>query len=489
MDNQDGTPGLGGAKPKDKTVAVLLAVFLAFFTWCYTYKKDSRKFWLNLGLSVVSFGLWGPVAWIWAIVEAARRPREFYTTFNQPVPDQASSSSARAEAAQVRNRLLEGHVGGVSSPTGPNGNAGGNALDGRKILRIALTVVFAVLALFSLLIVFPIAAGDMPPSSLFVSIVLLQPLFILTLVTAISDYQAGGWTSARVRLMLSGLMLVFMIAAGSYSVIYNSGCSERVGPGAPLAGCSFERSDFTGRDLRGANLVSANLKRAVLRKANLAHANLNGAVLTGVDLTDASLDGAILDRVNLVGATGLTDEALASAAGVGPAQLAAVTTQKQIRLEERDAILNTLKAACTGVGVRGTHVFLDDKQLRTLVVLDAQGNRSDPWGDIPVRNKWEPMALRFTELVACIEPDGRHSVQTCGYSGGPAITRYQHRAHVRVVVAASGRILAEDTLQGSVPDECPTTARVSKTTIDGSNVTRADVTRWLSEKIKPTSSP
>jgi hypothetical protein len=77
-----GTPG--AVKTKDKTVAVLLAIFLSFWTWCYTYRTDAWKFWLNLGLFVVSIGFWGPVAWIWAIVDAARRPKEFYDNFNQP---------------------------------------------------------------------------------------------------------------------------------------------------------------------------------------------------------------------------------------------------------------------------------------------------------------------------------------------------------------------------------------------------------------------
>jgi len=87
---------LGAVKPKDKTVAVLLAVFLGFWTWCYTYKKDAWKFWLNLALFAVSIGFWGPVAWIWAVVDAARRPKEFYIYFNQSVPGQIPSSPVRA---------------------------------------------------------------------------------------------------------------------------------------------------------------------------------------------------------------------------------------------------------------------------------------------------------------------------------------------------------------------------------------------------------
>lgn len=76
----------GGAldKPKvskDKTAAILLAVFLGFWTWLYTYKKDSWKFWLNLALAIVTIGIWGIVAWIWAIVDTATKTDSYYVNF------------------------------------------------------------------------------------------------------------------------------------------------------------------------------------------------------------------------------------------------------------------------------------------------------------------------------------------------------------------------------------------------------------------------
>ena len=67
--------------PKSKTGAVLLAVFLAFWTWCYTYQRDSWKFWLNLVLSVLSLGLWVFVAWIWAIIDVCVKPQSWYDNF------------------------------------------------------------------------------------------------------------------------------------------------------------------------------------------------------------------------------------------------------------------------------------------------------------------------------------------------------------------------------------------------------------------------
>lgn len=68
--------------PKDKTAAVLLAVFLGFWTWLYTYKKDAWKFWLNLALSIVFIWILYPViAWVWAIIDVAVKPDSYYRNF------------------------------------------------------------------------------------------------------------------------------------------------------------------------------------------------------------------------------------------------------------------------------------------------------------------------------------------------------------------------------------------------------------------------
>jgi predicted RNA-binding Zn-ribbon protein involved in translation (DUF1610 family) len=81
-----GTPT---GKRKDKSVAVLLAVFLTFWTWTYTYDRDKGKFWVGLGLSVLGvitvFILIGWLilfgVWLWTVISTATRPFEFYEHF------------------------------------------------------------------------------------------------------------------------------------------------------------------------------------------------------------------------------------------------------------------------------------------------------------------------------------------------------------------------------------------------------------------------
>ena len=83
-------PALYYPEPKDKSVAVLLAVFLGCWTWVYTYKKDAWKFWLCLGLNLTVFNpLWTVFIlllpniglWIWSIIDTATKPDEFYRNY------------------------------------------------------------------------------------------------------------------------------------------------------------------------------------------------------------------------------------------------------------------------------------------------------------------------------------------------------------------------------------------------------------------------
>jgi hypothetical protein len=87
---------------KSKRASVLMAVFLAFFTWLYTYEKDRWKFWAGLGLfilasalaipaglSVFNFGSLTPITWIialgvwiWAIVDVTAKNEPWYKNYS-----------------------------------------------------------------------------------------------------------------------------------------------------------------------------------------------------------------------------------------------------------------------------------------------------------------------------------------------------------------------------------------------------------------------
>ena len=91
---------------KSKAVSILLAVFLTFWTWLYTYRRNNRKFWLGLILSslpilfaVVALEFYVSVSWIpeslfialsyllpmaiwlWAIVDTISKKQEWYDNY------------------------------------------------------------------------------------------------------------------------------------------------------------------------------------------------------------------------------------------------------------------------------------------------------------------------------------------------------------------------------------------------------------------------
>ncbi len=80
---------LKSPQAKDRTVSVLLAVFLGHWTWLYTFDRDQQKFWIGLGmwigglvLSVFLIGI--PILiglWIWSIVDVVSKTNEWYDRF------------------------------------------------------------------------------------------------------------------------------------------------------------------------------------------------------------------------------------------------------------------------------------------------------------------------------------------------------------------------------------------------------------------------
>jgi uncharacterized protein YjbI with pentapeptide repeats len=214
---------------------------------------------------------------------------------------------------------------------------------------------------------------------------------------------------------------------------------------------SLEGAVLDGANLRGVDLVGVSLRGASLRGTDLTDANLSDA-----DLSRAALDGATLESTTLIGTTGLSDESLARALRVPAEDLGGALTQRGIRLEPRDDILAALSDACGGRGVDATTPY-PRGDFHPMVVLDDRGRRG-PDTDRTVDLGWEPMALRFTQLVACVGEEKQTELETCPYTGGgrfATITRVQNRREFRAVEASSGRTVLERSLTGNAPQPCP----------------------------------
>jgi len=249
--------------------------------------------------------------------------------------------------------------------------------------------------------------------------------------------------------------------------------------GASLAGANVTSGALAGANLSGAILDGAALTRAGLSEADLSDASLHGTDLTGAVLDGASLSGASLEDIQLagatlVGATGLEDSTLASGLDVEPVALGGALTEQGIRLEPRAAILRSLGQACRGGPVSAAAGFPQGK-FHPLVILDGDGRPGEFTGRA-VDAGWEPMAVRFAQLVVCVHDEEQDPVEVCPYvleNGGSAtITRLQNHRQLRVVDARNGSAVLDRTFQGSVPDFCPfqETFFDHHETIEGSHV-------------------
>jgi hypothetical protein len=71
-------------KIKSKSTAILLAVFLSYWGWIYTWHKNWWK-WL-VGLLISFLSGWHvlylfPVIWIWVIIDNILKPKEWYLNY------------------------------------------------------------------------------------------------------------------------------------------------------------------------------------------------------------------------------------------------------------------------------------------------------------------------------------------------------------------------------------------------------------------------
>jgi hypothetical protein len=76
---------------KSKTTSLLLAVFLSFWTWLYTYKMDNWKFWTGAGIVMFCLLLIGadvewswvgiPGVWVWSIIDVSLKNPDWYMQY------------------------------------------------------------------------------------------------------------------------------------------------------------------------------------------------------------------------------------------------------------------------------------------------------------------------------------------------------------------------------------------------------------------------
>jgi uncharacterized protein YjbI with pentapeptide repeats len=243
--------------------------------------------------------------------------------------------------------------------------------------------------------------------------------------------------------------------------------------GTDFSGVTLTEANLTGTDLSHANLSKVNLRNAQLIKTNLTRANLANA-----DFSNAHLEKVTLDSAILFNAQGLTDSMLAKALGVPDYELYLVTAQRQIRLESQEDIGSQLAPLCRdkqkgideAVAMRGRHPS-------TVFFINNIG------ATLPQDVGLEPMAARFAQITVCPPEEKFVPIETCEYSGGPPITRYQRQSTVILLETRTGHILAEKTIEGPEPSACPVWAPVDQTRIDGKSVGPSDLLSAIADEV------
>ena len=99
------------------------------------------------------------------------------------------------------------------------------------------------------------------------------------------------------------LALIALVAAAALTGCGGSDSADEVGGCVIEAATQCPNVDFTGANLKDAELSGANLSGANLTDTNLSGADLTSANLAGAQLIDADLSDADLTRANLTGAT------------------------------------------------------------------------------------------------------------------------------------------------------------------------------------------
>jgi len=296
--------------------------------------------------------------------------------------------------------------------------------------------------------------------------VLLLPVIVYWVVTGLAD-RRGRPGEAVAKLVLAGLATAGLAFVAVNVIGGVRACTTEQVPGGNLARCDLSQADLAGLDLTQADLTGATLRGADLTGANLRGATLLGTDLREADLTDTLLERAVLGRTDLTGATGLSDATLAVVLGTDETGLRWALSSAAIRLEGRDAVLaaaGTVRTGGTiapappgGAAVPGFH---------PIAAVNASGQPGD-WSSGPGRQGWEPMAVRFTDLVACVGEEQEEPVEECAYIGGSPITRYVFWRDVRVLAADTGAEIWAGRIEGAYPEQCPARAPAQLTRIDG----------------------
>ena len=134
----------------------------------------------------------------------------------------------------------------------------------------------------------------------------------------------------------------------------------------------------------------------------------------------------------------------------------------------------------------------DSPEPRQIVLLIADAQRRHAW-HTQLQPQWQAEDEAEAVLVGCVETEST-VLETCQYARAStrgdgnytiSIDRRQFETSLTIINPITGRRIASDTVQGSIPDDCPEDDDTlsSGMTIDGSRVELDDFSGLLEQHI------
>lgn len=271
--------------------------------------------------------------------------------------------------------------------------------------------------------------------------------------------ELSGANLARINLTSANLQTANLTTAQLYTATLRHADLT----GARVTGAIFDHADLRAAQLSGLDFSGASLRSADLREANLQNttwqgADLSKANLEAANLAQADLTGAILYETQLTGAQGLTDTQLAAALEAPLTNLPAALSARGLWLEERRELRKTLATACKNQPVPDAGHYTPGDTFHPIMLIDDAKVDLYDWLETTPPN-WEPMALRFAELVACLQEQEKEKIGTCNYEGGLTLPRYRYQLAVQLKNADTGQAIETVVIYGSQP-ACPAFVKV-----------------------------
>lgn len=338
-----------------------------------------------------------------------------------------------------------------------------------SLLRKIFYIIFAFLALVGLFLV--VTAYLNPSSAMGLMQIIMFQFFciflpLLALVLALTKPTLRNTNGKKGRAGIWIPVLTFAILAGlavGLMALQSNGRCTRLEAGAALWDCDFSGMDLAGSDLKGADmarisLVGANLSGSDLSGANLENSNLSGSNLSAANLNGANLFQANLDGANLSGTaldgTTLQLASLVGAQGLSTQALADLESWNGLRLESEDEMLARLWPVCSGQEVEQAADYLPGQQLNSIFLITGEGKSHELASGALWGSYWIAESVSNTELVACLTLE-RVGIDQCTYDDGVSFARLVQREDISIFEAKTGTLVLQISIEGPRPNNCP----------------------------------